>query len=71
MEDVRRDVAFPEAMPEARRFLLADAQTSGGLLMAVPPDRLECLLEKLAEKAPAAAVIGDVEEGPAGRIQVL
>lgn len=39
--------------------ILADAQTSGGLLMAVPRRRSARLLEKLRRVAPAATVIGE------------
>ncbi len=39
--------------------ILADAQTSGGLLMAVPPGILEDLLEQVASVAPATTVIGE------------
>ncbi len=39
--------------------ILADAQTSGGLLMAVPPDRAGRVLEDLRSVAPAATVIGE------------
>ena len=39
--------------------VLADAQTGGGLLMAVAPEILEGLIERLAMVAPAAAVIGE------------
>ncbi len=65
---MKEAVSFPEEMPEFRRLLLADAQTSGGLLMAVPPEILPDLLARL-EKLPAA-VIGEIEEGPPGKIQV-
>lgn len=71
LADVREDVQFPKDMAEARRLLLADAQTSGGLLMAVPPDAMESLLDDLEGSAPVAAVIGEIEEGPPGRIQVV
>ncbi len=51
--------------------ILADAQTSGGLLMAAPPEVLDRLVEGLAGAAPAAAVIGDFTEAdPAVRIEV-
>jgi selenide,water dikinase len=70
LADVKDDVSFPEDMPDARRLLLADAQTSGGLLMAVPPGSLSDLLPRLEGKT-VAAVIGDTEEGPPGRIQVV
>ena len=70
MADVKEDVLFPDGIPEARRLLLADAQTSGGLLMAVPPELLPELLVRLENAAPVAAVIGEIEEGTPGRIQV-
>jgi selenide,water dikinase len=53
---------FPDAMGEPRRLLLADAQTSGGLLIAVSPRRLDALLDALAARAVAVrAVVGRVE----------
>jgi len=53
------------------RVLLADAQTSGGLLLAVHPDQCDVLLERLAEeRTPAAAVIGRCVEGSPGDITV-
>lgn len=53
------------------RLLLADAQTSGGLLIAVGPDRLDELLDGLvAEETPAAAVIGRFTDEAAGRISL-
>ena len=48
---------------ETQVKILADAQTSGGLLMAVPPGRTERLMERLATAAPAAAVIGEFTDG--------
>ncbi len=51
------------------RNVLADAQTSGGLLIAVHPDRLEYLLETLAaERTDVAAVIGSITERPGIRL---
>jgi len=45
---------------EARRWLLFDAQTSGGLLLAVAPDRLEPLLAALESRGEQGAHIGTV-----------
>ena len=70
LTDLSEDTEFAAGVDEHRRILLADAQTSGGLLMAVPPTRLEGLLEALETAAPTAAVIGVIEEGRAGRIVV-
>ena len=67
------DVAFSDALDEPRRLLLADAQTSGGLLMAVAEARCDALLDGLAERnVPVRAVIGRVEDADRpGRISVL
>lgn len=70
LEDLVPDVTFGPGVSDAQRTLLADAQTSGGLLMAVPPDRLDGVLGWLKDAAPVAAVIGVVEPGEAGRIVV-
>jgi selenide,water dikinase len=48
------------------RLLLADAQTSGGLLIALPHEGAE----RLVAEIDGAAVIGALEEGQAGRIVV-
>jgi len=71
LADVKEDVEFPQEMPESRRLLLADAQTSGGLLIATPPHLVPELLARLDQAAPVAAVVGEIEEGPPGRLRVL
>lgn len=45
--------------------VLADAQTSGGLLIAVAPDSVDELMGALAESVPEAAVIGELVDGDA------
>ncbi|MBW1712705.1 MAG: selenide, water dikinase SelD [Deltaproteobacteria bacterium] len=51
--------------------VLSDAQTSGGLLMAVEPDRLEGLLADLKKRGvEAAAAVGRVGPAGPGRIRV-
>jgi selenide, water dikinase len=46
---------------DAQRQVLADPQTSGGLLLVVAPDRLDALLEALARHGvQTRAVVGDV-----------
>jgi len=66
------DVSFAPGVDEATRVLLHDAQTSGGLLLAVPAERGDALLAALKkEGTPAAARIGRVTSGPRpGAIQV-
>ncbi len=44
---VERGVQFSESVALARRMILCDAQTSGGLLLAVPPDRSTELVHEL------------------------
>ncbi len=57
-------------VPEPDRWLAVDAQTSGGLLMAVPPDRAEAALQALrAAGAPAAARIGRLTVLPGLRVR--
>jgi selenide, water dikinase len=56
---------------EEDRMLLADAQTSGGLLAAVAPAEVDDVLDELtAAGTPAAALIGEVTAGGVGRISV-
>jgi selenide,water dikinase len=53
--------SFASWVPAARRWLLSDAMTSGGLLVALPPHR--------AAEVPGP-VVGRLVEGPAGTIAV-
>jgi selenide,water dikinase len=51
--------------------LLADAQTSGGLLISVPASRCNDLIQKLLERnTPVADVVGEVLSEPVGVIQI-
>lgn len=55
-------VSWADPVPEARRVLLSDAMTSGGLLVSVA---------EAAAAGVGGAVIGRVTAGPAGRIEVV
>ncbi|MCA9704748.1 MAG: selenide, water dikinase SelD [Myxococcales bacterium] len=64
-------VDWGEGIGEPDQLLLCDAQTSGGLLVAVAPERTEALLDALRERGVQWAVeIGELVAEPAGRIAV-
>lgn len=70
LADVASDVRFGESVDLVTRTLLADAQTSGGMLICVPEDGLQTLLKGLYGTTLSAVVIGEVVDGPAGYIEV-
>jgi selenide,water dikinase len=57
-----------EGVAEADLLPLFDPQTSGGLLIAVAPERLEDLTGRLAAGGDQAAVIGEVFADPGIRV---
>lgn len=56
-------VHFDAALDEENQMLLFDPQTSGGLLLGVPQEKLESFLARARETAQAAWVVGRVETG--------
>ena len=70
LEDLEHRVEFGD-QDETIRLILADAQTSGGLLISVPEERVEELMELLEAAGPVTAMIGRVTEGAPGTIRVL
>jgi len=63
-------IEWAEGVDATSRTLLCDAQTSGGLLIAIPEARLAKLEAALAARGVVGAVIGACEEGAPGTIQV-
>ena len=64
-------VEWDESLSPADRYLCVDAQTSGGLLLAVPAENEADLLTALKEEGtPAAAVIGRLIAGTPGHLRV-
>ena len=57
-------------LPEAEQLVLADAQTSGGLLIAVSAERAPALRELLSKRGVIAAEIGAVEDGAPGHVDI-
>ena len=60
------DVVFADGVAEWQRTVMADAQTSGGLLVACSPDSVDTVLATFRDGGFAeAAVIGGMHQGPA------
>jgi selenide,water dikinase len=71
-EFLQDKVDYDEPVDEITRLLLADAQTSGGLLIAVSPDRAAALTAALQRRGVTTiARVGELTPGPAGRIAVV
>ena len=62
-EGLEGKVSLPEGLAEDREHLLFDPQTSGGLLLAVPPDAVDALAAALEADGFAGARVGRVEAG--------
>jgi selenide,water dikinase len=64
-------VALPSDCPLWRRQILTDPQTSGGLLVACAPERVDALLRTIRDAGhSSASIIGEMCEGAPG-IEVL
>ena len=62
-------VTWGDGLTEEDQLLLCDAQTSGGLLISVPAEKQQDLIDALrAEGAQSSAVVGRITHGPAGTI---
>lgn len=71
LRHLQRWVDWPEATDTEERVLLCDAQTSGGLLIAVAEAHAEDLSAELqAQGCLAWSAIGRLEDGPPGHIRV-
>lgn len=66
--DLDQDLVFADHVDETQRVLLCDAQTSGGLLVALPEEAADVLMGRLSS---AAKIIGRVVAGPKGLVTVL
>ena len=66
---VSRSVEWGD-LSESEQLVLADAQTSGGLLISVPEERVERLRAALAARGVTAAQVGVVEAENAGSLRL-
>ncbi len=63
-------VDFDPKLSKTDRILLADAQTSGGLLISLPENEADNLLEALQANGVSAAKIGEMTARGSGRIKI-
>lgn len=59
---VEGDISFPETMDQIDRWILCDAVTSGGLLIAVAAAEADSLLNELVKAGVEASLIGEVTD---------
>ena len=72
LDYVSPHTAWEPGVEDIVKLVLCDAQTSGGLLLAVAPEAEGALLEALeSEGTPASVVIGEIVDGPPGHIEVI
>jgi selenide,water dikinase len=69
-ERMRGHAFLDPGVPAEVGVLLHDAQTSGGLLLAVEPPGAAALLGDLRDQGLPAAIIGEVTDGTSGQVQV-
>lgn len=62
LEYTKNRVHFADSCSLTAKMLSADAQTSGGLFIAVDADKANSMLEELLPTHPQASIIGTVEE---------
>jgi selenide,water dikinase len=71
LQYVKHHIRYEDGVSREMSLMLADPQTAGGLLIAVPADRTEKLVSRLKElKTPAASRIGRIMEEEEKRILV-
>lgn len=64
-------IDFDDDITEQEQLLCCDAQTSGGMVISVPADKADAMVESLKKHgALAAATIGEVVEDHPGRIHI-
>ena len=62
-------VQFADSIDEENQMLLFDPQTSGGLLLGVPREKLDAFIARAKELNQAVWEIGHVETGAGIKVQ--
>jgi selenide, water dikinase len=70
LQDVLPHLDLRGEMGDAELLLLADAQTSGGLLLAIPPDRADDAVTELVGSGHGARIVGRLGAAEPGRIVI-
>lgn len=70
LESLAGRLTVDPSIPEPLRLALGDAQTSGGLLIAIAPSTLDTLQNELERREVTGAVIGHFAEGEPGAIRI-
>ncbi len=71
LEYLQGDLVWDDSITNESRLVLADAQTSGGLLISVTREKARQLIAALAKAGvPVAAVVGEVINDPEFRIRI-
>lgn len=65
----RSSVVFKKELDEPAEMLLFDPQTSGGLLLAVPPEKFSMLIFRAGELGQPLWRVGEVDEGRGLRVE--
>jgi selenide,water dikinase len=71
VDSVSGSVRWHSSIGASDKIFLCDAQTSGGLLIAVAEGKLRQLLDQLKDRGVTGAVIGEVRDKDPGTIEII
>lgn len=60
LDFTKSETLFDQSLTFEERAIAADAQTSGGMLLSIEPQKADAILEKLKVKYPSSAIVGQV-----------
>jgi selenide,water dikinase len=70
LEAAQTFTTWAAAVDERQRLILADAQTSGGLLIAIDPSAADAMSTALTGRGVLAAAIGAITDGEPGAVSI-